>query len=74
MPAELLMLRGWRGTGAVAEIRVEHRGVRLRWKDGVVKPGTGGELSHGSGNEAAGDTGQEADGCIRPLILGCFFK
>lgn len=27
--------------GAEAEVRVEHRGVRLRWKGGTVKPGAG---------------------------------
>lgn len=55
MPAELLMLRGWRGTGAAAEIRVEHRGGGAAEVEGRRgEAGCGGELSHGAGNEAAG--------------------
>lgn len=58
--------------GAEAEIRVEHRGVRLRWKGGVVKPGAGVSSHTGRATKllAIPDKKRmEAPGRYRPLFF-----
>lgn len=58
--------------GAEAEIRVEHRGVRLRWKGGVVKPGAGVSSHTGRATKLLAIPGKkrmEAPGRYRPLFF-----
>lgn len=58
--------------GAEAEIRVEQRGVRLRWKGGVVKPGAGVSSHTGRATKllAIPDKKRmEAPGRYRPLFF-----
>ena len=58
--------------GAEAEIRVEHRGVRLRWKGGVVKPGAGVSSHTGRATKLLAIPGKKrmaAPGRYRPLFF-----